>query len=84
MFLNGTSQSLTVGTAVSTNNLDPTFGNPVLVIGRYGDYNDFYMNGWIDEFRFSKGIARWTANFTPPTSAYAPPSSGGIGFLAYF
>jgi hypothetical protein len=26
--------------------------------------------GYIDEFRFSKGIARWTSNFTPPTSAY--------------
>lgn len=29
------------------------------------------MNGWIDEFRVSKGIARWTSNFTPPTSAYS-------------
>jgi hypothetical protein len=27
--------------------------------------------GWIDEFRVSKGVARWTANFTPPTSAYS-------------
>ena len=30
----------------------------------------YYVNGWIDEFRISKGIARWTANFTPPTAAY--------------
>ena len=29
------------------------------------------LNGWIDEFRVSKGIARWTANFTAPTSAYS-------------
>lgn len=28
------------------------------------------LNGWIDEFRLSKGIARWTANFTPPTAEY--------------
>jgi hypothetical protein len=26
--------------------------------------------GWIDEFRLSVGIARWTANFTPSTVAY--------------
>jgi hypothetical protein len=42
----------------------------VPTIGRPGDYNGQYTNGWIDEFRFSKGIARWTANFTPPTQPY--------------
>lgn len=30
----------------------------------------FMFNGWIDELRVSKGIARWTANFTPPASRY--------------
>lgn len=25
-----------------------------------------YFGGWIDMFRVSKGIARWTSNFTPP------------------
>jgi len=34
-----------------------------------------FINGWIDEFRFSKGIARWTSNFTPPTSAYSAAST---------
>ncbi len=28
------------------------------------------MNGWIDELRISKGIARWTSNFTPATEEY--------------
>ena len=41
-------------------------------IGRLGEFDGLYYNGWIDEFRFSKGIARWTANFTPPTREYAP------------
>lgn len=29
------------------------------------------VNGYIQEVRVSKGIARWTANFTPPTSPYS-------------
>jgi len=29
------------------------------------------MNGWLDEFRVVKGGARWTQEFTPPTSAYS-------------
>jgi hypothetical protein len=28
------------------------------------------FNGWLDEVRISKGIARWTTNFTSPTLAY--------------
>lgn len=28
------------------------------------------VKGYIDEFRISKGIARWTVDFTPPTSPY--------------
>ena len=28
------------------------------------------MNGWKDEFRVTKGAARWTANFTTPSAAY--------------
>ena len=30
----------------------------------------FASQAYVDELRISKGIARWTANFTPPTSAY--------------
>jgi len=36
----------------------------------FDDPADHYFDGYIDEFRVSKGIARWTSNFTPPTHAY--------------
>jgi hypothetical protein len=43
-----------------------------LLIGRYlGGGSMKYFWGFFDEFRVSKGIARWTANFTPPTRPYA-------------
>ena len=35
--------------------------------------------GWIDEFRLSVGIARWTSNFTPPTNPY-----GGLAELKFY
>jgi hypothetical protein len=28
------------------------------------------LNGWMDEFRWSKGTARWTSNFIPKTGPY--------------
>ena len=44
----------------------------VFAVGRIGAYASQQWNGYIDEFRLSVGIARWTANFTPPTCAYTP------------
>jgi cytoskeletal protein CcmA (bactofilin family) len=37
------------------------------------------LNGWLDEFRISKGIARWTSTFTPPSSPYTYNTNTGIG-----
>ncbi len=45
--------------------------------------NNFYFNGYIDELRISKGIARWTSDFTPPSAPYDSQTPGannvGIG-----
>jgi len=45
-----------------------------LYIGSW--YNgDDALYGYISEFRISKGIARWTKNFTPPIGPYLTPST---------
>ena len=43
-------------------------------MGRDASNNCF--TGYIDEFRFSKGTARWTAAFTPPSNPYTPGPPG--------
>ncbi|MEA4835380.1 MAG: LamG-like jellyroll fold domain-containing protein [Anaeromusa sp.] len=41
--------------------------NYLVTVGARGG---LYLDGYVDELRASKGIARWTANFTPPTAPY--------------
>lgn len=67
-FINGVSQTLTK-TNGNWNDATPTVAG-VLKVGNYA--TGYYMNGYIDELRVSKGVARWTSDFTVPSSAYAP------------
>lgn len=41
-----------------------------LLIGRQASNTSRDFNGHIDEFRITDGVARYTANFTPPTVAF--------------
>jgi hypothetical protein len=49
-------------------------GNGVFLLVQGGNLTRTW-GGYTDAFRISKGIARWTTGFTPPT---APPDAGGI------
>jgi hypothetical protein len=44
---------------------------------KLGATNNYFLHGWLDEFRISKGLARWTTNFTPPTAHYDTPRLAG-------
>ncbi len=42
----------------------------VLTISGDAPHANYFLDGYLDELRVSKGIARWTANFTPPAAPY--------------
>jgi hypothetical protein len=63
VYLNGTSSGTYSGSY--------TVGNSYpLYIGADSDGPRFYFNGYVDDIRITKGVARYTANFTPPTAAF--------------
>lgn len=68
MFIDGTQ----VGTTQTDTSTIPNFAAALQIgLATYSGANRL-IKGWIDEFRISKGVARWTTNFTPPSEAYAP------------
>lgn len=68
IFLDGNSLTLTESTAFGSNDVGDL--SATLMVGLTASSLD-KLNGYIDEVRVSKGIARWTSNFTPPTSEYS-------------
>jgi len=59
------------GTALATKTCSvalPSVGTTLYVGAALAGYH--YLNGYIDELRVSKGVARWTTSFTPPGRAY--------------
>jgi len=68
ILIDGTPQTLTETTAFGSNDVGNIAAS--LYVG-YSPGLTTYLDGWIDEVRISKGIARWTANFTAPTTPHA-------------
>ena len=65
IYVNGTQ----VGT--STNAWNQTYGSTErFVIGATSVGASNHFTGYIDDFRITKGVARYTAAFTPPTAAF--------------
>ncbi len=58
----------------------PTANTAVFNIGRDGFDSSRNFQGWIDEYRFTKGYNRYTSNFTPPTAPF--PQGSSIGYLS--
>jgi hypothetical protein len=67
MFINGNS----AGTMTDTASCN-TSASMLFYVGGYP--GGAFLNGFIDDLRVTKGVARYTANFTPPTNAF--PNQG--------
>jgi len=71
----GTNTKLYINGILDSNFTNITFAyknqNNIIYIGKGGD-GDF--NGYIDDLRITKGIARYTSNFTPPQQQLPAPS----------
>jgi hypothetical protein len=64
LFVNGTQE----GTA--TNSTAANMGTLPMYIGAGQGGTGEFWNGYIDDLRVTAGLARYTANFTPPTAAF--------------
>jgi hypothetical protein len=74
LFINGNLEA----TSSNSDNHDIKYVNYQGIDNRFQfATTDFYpigtFDGCLNEFRYSKGIARWTVSFTPPTVSYNVP-----------
>jgi hypothetical protein len=57
-----------VASGTGSNSTNITFTTQPLYVGYGGESYFTEFNGYIDDLRVTNGVARYTANFTPPTS----------------
>jgi Concanavalin A-like lectin/glucanases superfamily len=73
LFIDGVQEGGNTTISGSINHPATVFG-----VGVEGSVAGSSWNGWIDEFRLSVGVARWTQNFTPPSVAFATSLQPGF------
>ena len=64
LYVNGVAEA--TSSSLSTNSL--TTETNAIQVGKYS--YGFELNGYIDDLRITKGVARYTSNFTAPTIAF--------------
>ena len=65
LYINGVADGTITGASAALNGVGSSW-----FVGTAGDAIAAYnVNGYIDDVRITKGVARYTANFTPPTTA---------------
>ena len=72
LFVNGTQEGSTYTTAYTI-----AAGNPLWIGGGFYAPTTNNINGYIDDLRITKGVARYTSNFTPPTAPFPDLSPSG-------
>jgi hypothetical protein len=65
LFVNGSLSSINASATLSI----PDLSNN-LYVGEVETTNTWQFNGYIEDLRITKGIARYTTNFTPPNAAF--------------
>jgi hypothetical protein len=63
LFVNGTQSGSTYSDSTNYTN---TLGRPVIGVDGFNGANQ--LNGYIDDLRITKGVARYTSAFTPPSA----------------
>ena len=58
------------GTSADTGANTSNYTSQIAVIGARFSKNQQYYTGYMDDCRITKGVARYTANFTPPTAPF--------------